>query len=255
MKFQYALLALLPLGLAACQSTELQKVGDSVVSILQQQNPKKTLTAYDWQLDTGTTKPMVLEFDAEGRFSVLTTCNTLAGDWKVESNELIVGNLISTMMACNEPAMQQENLAGKIFNQKTLPLLIDSQNLNAPTLTLMSGNGQRYVFTGKMTAETRYQGEAETIFLEVSPETKPCTGVVPQTCLQVKEIKYDAQGLKTYHAANWSNFYDAIEGFQHSSTERQVIRVKRFTIKNPAMDQSKYAYVHDMTIERGSIQK
>ena len=42
-----------------------------------------------------------------------------------------------------------------------------------------------------MTPETKYQGQAETIFLEVSPQTKACTGVAQQTCLQVKEIKYD----------------------------------------------------------------
>ena len=253
MKFKYLILALLPLGLAACQSSDLQKVGDSVVTILQQQNPSKTISSYQWYLDTGAEKPMQVNFANDGRFSVATTCNTLAGSWKIDSNQLMVGNLISTMMACDQKAMEQEGLASKIFSKTTTPILFDLKDVNAPTLTLMTTNGQRYVFTGKMTPETKYQGQGETIFLEVSPETKSCTGVAPQSCLQVREIKYNEQGLKTYQAQNWSLFYDTIEGYQHTSKERQVIRVKRYTLKNPAADQSKYAYVHDMTIEREAV--
>jgi len=48
-------------------------------------------------------------------------------------------------------------------------------------------------------------------------------------------------------------FYDQIEGFEHNPAERQVIRVKRYEIKHPAADQSKYAYVHDMTVERATV--
>lgn len=91
------------------------------------------------------------------------------------------------------------------------------------------------------------------MFYEIHPQTKSCTGVVAQQCLQVKEIRYNQQGLKTYQDANWSLFYDTIQGYQHSPNERQVIRVKRYSIKNPAADQSKYVYIHDMTVERGRI--
>lgn len=252
MKFKYLILALLPLGLSACQSTDIQKVGDLAVSVLQQQNPSKTLSSYDWHLDTGAAKHMVVKFDPEGRFSVSTTCNTLGGGWKVESNQLVVGNMISSMMACGNDAMKQEQLAGQIFSQN-VPFVLDTQNVNAPTLTLLTTNGQRYVFTGKMTPETQYQGQAETIFLEISPETKKCTGVAPQTCLQVKEIKYNESGIKTQVDKDWSLFYDQIQGFEHTPNERQVIRVKRFEIKNPAADQSKYAYIYDMAVEREAV--
>lgn len=253
MKFKYLILALLPLGLAACQSSDIQKIGDSVVSVLQQQNPTKTLSAYDWYLNTGHETPMVIKFDAQGRLGISTTCNNLMGSWKIDSNQLVIGTLASTMKGCNDKAIQQERLAGQIFDKASIPMLLDVKDINAPTLTLISTNGQRYVFTGKMTPETEYQSQGETMFLEVSPETKSCTGVAPQTCLQVKEIKYNEQGLKTHQDQNWSLFYDNIEGYQHTPKERQVIRVKRYTIKNPAADQSKYAYVHDMTIEREAV--
>jgi hypothetical protein len=55
-----------------------------------------------------------------------------------------------------------------------------------------------------MTAEAKYQSEGKIVFLEISPQTKSCTGVAPQTCMQVREIKYDDKGIKTYADKNWS---------------------------------------------------
>ena len=43
MKLKYLAIALFPLALAACQSSDIQKVGDLVVSVLQQQNADQTL--------------------------------------------------------------------------------------------------------------------------------------------------------------------------------------------------------------------
>lgn len=249
MKLKCIALLLLPLSLAACQSNEIQKVGDLAVTALQQQNAHQTLTAYEWQLDTGANKPMVVHFDAEGRFSVTTTCNTLVGGWKIASHILETGQSMLSMMACSDDAMKQERLAVQIFDNAKIAFALNTTNVNAPTLTLTTDSEQRYVLTGKMTPETKYQGQAETIFLEISPETKTCTGVTPLTCLQVKEVQYNEQGLKTHHDEKWSLFYDSIEGFAHSSTERKIIRVKRFTIPNPAADQSKYAYIYDMTVQ------
>lgn len=69
----------------------------------------------------------------------------------------------------------------------------------------------------------------------------------------MREVKYNEQGLKTQVDKDWNLFYDQIEGFQHTPNERQVIRVKRFEIKNPAADQSKYAYIFDMAVEREAV--
>ncbi|NOZ97442.1 MAG: DUF4377 domain-containing protein, partial [Gammaproteobacteria bacterium] len=115
--------------------------------------------------------------------------------------------------------------------------------------------GQKYEFEGSMTPETKYQSQGEIIFLEISPETKQCTGVGPQTCLQVREIKYDNKGIKTQVDKDWTLFYDQIEGYQHRDDQRVIIRVKRYERKNPAADQSKYAYVHDMTVEQEIVKK
>jgi hypothetical protein len=101
-----------------------------------------------------------------------------------------------------------------------------------------------------MTPETKYQSEPKTVFLEISPETKSCTGVAPQTCMQVREVKYDEKGIKTYTDKSWSLYYGQIEGFEHNPKQRVIVRVKRFEIKNPAADQSSLADVLDMVIEQ-----
>ena len=53
MKVKLLAMALFPLTLAACQSGDIQKVGDVAVSVLQQQNADKTLSTYQWLTATG----------------------------------------------------------------------------------------------------------------------------------------------------------------------------------------------------------
>lgn len=255
MKFKYLALAILPLALAACQSSDLTTAKDVVTQVVQQQNADKILSTYTWSTTTANApRPLVLTFAPDGRLSVETSCNTLAASWKVDANKISASNMITSLMACPETHMKQEGIAGQIFDNRAVDFTLNMQNLQQPTLTLSDAKGEKYIFTGTMTPEALYQTQAETIFLEVSPETKQCTGVAPQTCLQVKEIKYAENGVKTQVDKDWTLFYDKIQGFEHTPNERQVIRVKRYELKNPAADQSKYAYVYDMSVEREAIQ-
>ncbi len=253
MRLSYIALVLLPLSLAACQTHDIQNVRDQAVQLLQQKNPTKTLAAYTWQTDTGAPKPLILNFAQDGRLAISTSCNSITTSWQVDGQDLVTGNSMMTQMACPTAAMRQEAFAAQLFDQAKIPFVIDASDSQKPTLTLMDNTGKRYVFTGSMTAETQYQGEGQVMFYEIHPQTKTCTGMMRQQCLQVKEIRYNQQGLKIHQDANWSLFYGQIQGFEHNPKERQVIRVKRYDIKNPAADQSKYAYVYDMTIERGML--
>ena len=254
MKLKFLAIALFPLTLAACQSGDIQKVGEVAVSVLQQQNADKTLTSYQWSTNTGTTpKPLILNFDDKGRLGISTSCNGMGSSWKIENNQIVTDHLIATQMACEPKAMQQESVAKDLFDNRKAPFILDLKDPQNPTLTVISASGQKYVFTGKMTPETKYNAQAEIIFLEISSETKTCSGVGSQTCLQVRELKYNDSGVKTQIDKDWTLFYDQIEGFEHNPAERQVIRVKRYEIKHPVADQSKYAYVHDMTVERATV--
>lgn len=255
MKIKYLALALIPFALAACQSTTTQQIKDVVTNVVSQQNAAQILHNYTWSYQpAGTDRPVSLSFaQQDQRLSINTGCNMQGTSWKVENNQLVTGNLASTMKACEPALMQQEQATGKIFNQAKIPFNITWNNEKQPVLNLTTTSGEKISLTGELTDEAKYQSAGEIIFLEVAPETRSCVGVGPQTCLQVREIKYDASGVKTHVDKEWSNFYSSIKGFEHTKNQRNVLRVKRFEIKNPAADQSKYAYVLDMVVESEQV--
>ncbi|ENU30499.1 hypothetical protein F991_01635 [Acinetobacter sp. CIP-A165] len=214
------------------------------------------LTNYTWSYQPADTKrPIVLSFLANDRLSVDTGCNRLNTSWKIENGLIATGDGASTMMACNPALMKQEQFAGDLLQKRQIPFEVNASNLDQPTLVITDAKGQKYTFVGKMTAEAKYQTEPKTVFMEISPETKSCVGVAPQTCMQVREIKYDDKGVKTYADKDWSLYYGEIEGFEHNPNQRVIVRVKRFEIKNPAADQSSLADVLDMVVEQEIVKK
>ena len=250
MKIKYLVLALLPLSLIACQSA--QNITDSVITQMST-TAVKNLTEYTWSYQPANTKkPIVLSFSKD-RLSIDSGCNRQGTTWKVENDLIITGDMFSTEMACEPALMKQEQFAADLLQKREISFDVNTSNPDQPSLVISDTKGQKYTFIGTMTPEAKYQSEGKTVFLEISPETKPCTGVAAQTCLQVREIKYSESGIKTRVDKDWTLFYDQIEGFTHNPNERQIIRVKRYEIKHPAADQSKYAYIHDMTVERSTV--
>lgn len=196
-------------------------------------------------------KPVQLDF-AEGRVGVSNTCNRMGGAYTVEGDALKFERMMSTMMACTDAkvmALDQEvgkRLEGSVkFAQ------------SGEILTLTTAAGDVLTFTGEPTAETRYGGAGETVFLEVAAQTKPCNHpLIPDMkCLQVRELKYDDKGIKTGTEGAFENFYGNIEGYTHEPGIRNVLRVKRYTIKNPPADGSSLAYELDMVVESETVKK
>ena len=191
-------------------------------------------------------KPLQLDF-ADGRVSVGNTCNRMGGGYSIEGDKLKFDRLASTLMACTDAklmALDQE-IGKRLEGASTFALQ------PGDTLTLTGGNGDVLTFKGEPTAETRYGGPGETAFLEVAAQTKACNHpLIPNMqCLQVREIKYDAQGLKTGTDGEFQNFYDDIQGYKHEPGIRNVVRVKRYAIKSPPADGSSRAYVLDTVVE------
>jgi hypothetical protein len=72
----------------------------------------------------------------------------------------------------------------------------------------------------------------ERLILYVGPERVECIGVVPRMCLLVKETP----------EAEWSLFYDEIEGFEHQPGFTYTLLVARRTIDHPPADGSSLAW-------------
>ena len=193
-------------------------------------------------------KPLQLDF-ADGRIGVANACNRMGGGYSLEGESLTVARMASTMMACADlKLMALDGEIGKRLEGASKLTLMPG---DMPTLTLDAASGDKLVFTGEPTAQTRYGGLGERVFLEVAAQAKPCSHpLIPdKQCLQVREVKYDDNGLKVGTPGAFENFYDAIEGYEHKDGVRNVLRVDRYTIKNPPADGSSQAYVLDMVVE------
>lgn len=253
MKLKYLALICLPLGLAACQTPTSKHVESTPVT--ETQAPVQ-LTDYVWQYQTELSNvPVILTLHPnDKRLSVQTGCNQLNGTWDSNSTQLKTLVAAGTMKACSKELMQQEQWAKKFFDQASFNFQTSAQNPEQPILRLVNPQGQAFDFTGKKTPEAKYQSEGEIIFLEIAPETKACTGVVPQQCLQVREIKYD-NGKKVQVDKDWTYFYDQIENFKHNTNLRQIVRVKRYQYKDhpQVADRSQYAYVLDLVVESEQV--
>lgn len=259
-------LLILPLALlVACSNTTTPtNTGDAPASVSATNSPAaidtSALAANHWLLDNATDsngaridalfaqadKPLTLDFQ-DGRVSVSNTCNRINGGFSAEGDTLTVSALASTMMACTDAKLMELDRAVGERIEGTLKV----QKLDANALTLQTANGDVLHFNAEPTAETRYGGAGETVFLEVAAQTKPCThGVVRDAqCLQTREIHYAENGVKQGEPGAFENFYGNIDGYTHEAGVRNIVRVKRYKIANPPADGASLAYVLDMVVE------
>ena len=267
------LLLTLPLALAGCPkpadqaATPVDTAPATVTAPAEATADAALLPRYHWRLSSATDaqgqridalfaqpdKPVQLDF-RDGRLSVANTCNRMGGTYTPGDTTLTVGSLVSTQMACADSAlMASDHEVGKRL-EGTLKVATTTGDTPTPTLTLTTATGDTLVFTGTPTAETRYGGAGERVFLEVAAETRPCSHpLIPnKQCLQVREVQYDDKGLKTGTPGGFQHFYDEIEGYTHEPGIRNVLRVDRYTVKNPPADASSKAYVLDMVVESES---
>ncbi|MEZ0471815.1 DUF4377 domain-containing protein [Luteimonas salinilitoris] len=192
-------------------------------------------------------RPLQLDF-ADGRLGVSGGCNRIGGSYTREGDTLRVGELMQTLMGCDQPLMAQDAAVNARL-QGELQLRLDDGD--PPTLALATADGDRLRFEGAATADTRYGGAGETVFLEVAAQRVACNHpLIPDMqCLRVREVQYDVQGLKAGAPGEWQPLYEEIEGYTHEPGVRNVLRVKRYAIENPPADASSIAYVLDMTVE------
>lgn len=197
--------------------------------------------------------PFVMGLDGE-RIGVQGGCNQLSGGWRLDpGNQLKVGPLASTMMACEAPLMAADKAMSEVLAQ---PLQASIEPGQAPTLRLLSPERQTLSFLGQRTPQSLY-GAPTRIFLEVAPQRVACTPtpMPPTTCLQVRERRFDDQGLRVGEPGPWQTFYGEIEGYRHQPGVSTVLRINRFKRSQPPADASAYVYVLDLVVESAIIDK
>lgn len=143
-----ATLAVGTLAAAGCQTTP------SVTAPVTQPITVDALQAYNWQLvDAKRTngdkvsqlffdpsKPLTLNFfkdNGNDRVSFINTCNNMGANYSVVNGNVVLGNVLSTMMACPEPQAS--------FDTATLATVqgkysISTNASNTPILTIKNNS-------------------------------------------------------------------------------------------------------------------
>lgn len=188
---------------------------------------------------------------AQGRVAVGRLCNALSASYQLSGDALHIGPMVGTMMACQDSAaMALEQRIGQRLPQASHWAIAPAQPGSAPVLTLTFQDKGQWLLDGEPTDATRYGSAGERIFLEVAPQRVACNHpLMPQrTCLHVRSIQYDSQGLKA-HTGPWEIFAGEIQGYAHEPGVRNVLRIQRYPRPETPADAPAFVHVLDMTVE------
>ncbi|GGE63187.1 META domain-containing protein [Paenalcaligenes hominis] len=250
-------------GLAACSAPSTTVMTDSGKKVTL--SPAETIQAYHWDLvnvvePDGASKnvgktldhPLTLTF-LDDVVALQNLCNNLNASYNLQENSIAFSQVVGTMKMCNDPELMQyeQEVARLLPTASTWSLATTDQTAQdapAPVLSLHFDNGQIWSFAGKQTNEAKYGGQAEMVFLEVSPTPEMC----PQSgnmCLKVRPVHYDQNGVAT-GTGDWILFQpNAIEGYEHVNGVGTIVRTKRYAIPNAPAGSATDAYVLDMVVQ------
>jgi heat shock protein HslJ len=185
---------------------------------------------------------------ADSRLHVQGGCNGLRGAYGFDADGMLeVTGRMSTLMACAAPLMEADAALSALMAEPLETVLIRDLE---PRLVLLTTGGEALVLTGELTPEARF-GAPTTVFVEVAAQTVECEAAVLEDgrCLQVREISFDEQGLRVGTPGKWQALTTTIEGYQHQTGIRNVLRLKRFDpTAGPDMLQGPI-YVLDLVVQ------
>lgn len=203
---------------------------------------------------TNIKEQVMLNFNNQDKNTVSYSvgCNTISAGYELQEQEqkqvLSVKEGMSTKMSCGKLDTVENQLNEWMQGDSTISLTTSE----TPSLTQVTSEAVTLVWTGKMTAQAKYNSKGDTVFWAIDAQTKPCADNKTQMCLQIKPITYDGQGIKT-EEGKVVEFAGVIDGYEHDETHDQVLRLQRFKtdVDSVLVDNidSKYAYVLDTIIE------
>jgi len=201
-------------------------------------------------LPAATEREIHFSFGA-GRFNIEGGCNRMTSGYQIDTEgTLSLGRMASTMIACEPAAMKVDAALADLLAQ---PLKSEILTGAATTLRLTSPANATLFFTGQMTPEARY-GQPTRVFLEVGATTVVCKNSLGASaeCLQVRERRFDEQGLAVGVPGAWLPFAETIEGYTHEPGVRNVLRLKRFD-RAPAGGGASFLYVLDLVVQSETV--
>ncbi len=229
------------------------------------------LNQYEWRLQNATDaqgrridallirpdQPIQFKF-SDGRIAIDNACNGISGKIRIDGNTLRVDGLVSSKMACNDPAIMA--LDSEVATRLQGEVRFELPDGDPPQLVWTAANGDTLRFIGSPTPETLFRSPGETVYLEVAARSEACppsNADASQRCLRIRELRYDTQGVKITPPGEWQLFRASIKGYTHVEGIRTVLRVKRFipddrppvTDDDALPDEAYAVYILEMAIE------
>jgi hypothetical protein len=114
---------------------------------------------------------------------------------------------------------------------------------------------QMLVVSGQPAPESLYAKAVRTL-LQVAPQPVDCAGAVMRgQCLQVRERRFDAQGLRIEPPGEWRALDGRTEGCIHTPGVRDVLRINRCRRRQVAADASRDVYLLELVVESEQVPK
>lgn len=247
--------------IAAEPSTDQEATLDVVDGVEQ----LRKLANHRWTLisaNDAQSQPASALFPANGRLyqfafsdtgvSIQGVCNSFAGAYQLNAEGLLeIPPLRATMMACAPELMAADTALTALLAQ---PLRMEFLEGAVAQLQLQTPANDTLLLEGQITPEALY-GPGTIMFLEVDAQRLACRNPrnSQTTCLQVRELVFDEQGLRVPPPGPWKPFYDTIDGYTHTPGERNVLRVKRFERPKASNTTASYLYVLDLIVETEKV--
>jgi heat shock protein HslJ len=185
-----------------------------------------------WLLEGG---KLSLQF--QGNRVSFKACNNHGGTFTLTGGTLKASRMVSTMMACADNALME-------LDRKMATALESgvSASLMGDQLTLKPGTGDAMVFSKQPSPSAA----AVTKFIYVASEMKPCTGVGPMMCYQIREDPKEP----------WRLSYLPIIGFDFQPGTEYRLRIKEDKRQPPIpADAAGVIWYLDLVVEQKIVKK
>lgn len=182
-------------------------------------------------------------------------CNSMSGNFTISNQQLKIGDVISTEMYCEDLDPAERLMAQLMPGNSKLKLSVENPSKSTttqPLLTQEFATGETLIWQGTATAEAKYQQQPDLVFWEVNHQLQDCPNPDQKTCLKVRPVYYDEQGIKK-GVGDWDIFVDNIEGYNHDSSVDTVLRLKRFTVDPVEVKGKQFVYVFDRIVESSVV--